>query len=137
MEVGRVKIYLVNHGCHSDYTVDGLFSTRKKAENFVKLRQPSSNVEKTWHDEYYIEEWEVDSGDKPAEYQHYHVSRSGTNEFYCRLEEEEIEESTYSYEKRIGIMFFSAEIRAKDYDHAIKIASEKLAQAKAEYEGIT
>ena len=53
------KIYIITQGEYSDYSIKACFSTREKAEEYLKI------VEKTvkdWEDWYRIEEYPLDTG---------------------------------------------------------------------------
>lgn len=50
------KVYIVTEGEYSDYHIEEVFSTRKKAEEFIEKYK---EVEEYWYGE--IEEYEIDS----------------------------------------------------------------------------
>lgn len=52
-----MKIYIVTSGEYSSYGINAVFSTYEKAEKYIALR---NDEDSSWHDEYYIEEYDVD-----------------------------------------------------------------------------
>jgi hypothetical protein len=125
-------IYVVTHGEYSDYTIEGVFSSEENA----LLMFP-----KDPHDlyPYTIEEYELDLGvDKRKQgYKWWQVCLWEDNgNVYSVKEEEDIrvkEYGEYTWRDRIEKhRFINAYVfLAKNREHAIKIASEKLAHEKA------
>lgn len=57
-----MKIYIVECGEYSDRTIEGIFSTREKAEEYIKYHK---NDFYTWFsDSFTIGEWDLDSWSK-------------------------------------------------------------------------
>lgn len=54
---GMVTIYVVTDGMYSDYHIEGVFSTKEKAEDFIQSPYGSSHLASNAD----IEEWEMDN----------------------------------------------------------------------------
>jgi hypothetical protein len=114
-----MKVYIVTSGCYSDYHIEGVYSTREMAEEYIRAIK----------DDYKgINEWEVDVVVDPIEhgYLRWYVRFDGDNIDYINQEDIDLDdpkEEECSYYNYMGSLSFS--IYAKDRDHAIKIASEK------------
>ena len=52
-----MKIYVVTSGSYSDYGIDAIFSTKEKAESFVRL----GNEKIRNYAKYEVEEWDLDA----------------------------------------------------------------------------
>ena len=129
------KIYIVTSGSYSDYNIQGVFSTHKKAEKVANAYSDCN-----------IEEWDVDTL--------FSIARKGLVRFYINMErdgevlssgkcgspynaEEEIETTaeveqeythTYGY---VEPAHLHVKCWARNEKHAIKIASEHLAMTIA------
>lgn len=53
------KIYIVTQGVYSDYSIKACFSTREKAEEYLKI---ATEATEDWEDWYRIEEYPLDTG---------------------------------------------------------------------------
>jgi hypothetical protein len=132
------KVYIVTHGDYSDYRIDGVFSTKERANEFIRTRVRYGD----------IEEWDVDAFDE--------LIRSGLYRYIvwfdedgnadlppiCRPDESdlaqpEVTEVNDSMRYRPSPLRLRVDVWARDDEHAIKVASEKRAQYLAERAGIT
>lgn len=52
-----MKIYIVESGEYSDRCIEGVFSTKEKAEEYIKYHN-------SWYGEYTIDEWGIDAWNK-------------------------------------------------------------------------
>lgn len=122
------KIYIVTEGEYSDYSINNVFSTEEKAKEFIAERGGG------------IEEFELDpdwrneitnyiKGYFPFEV----IYHYNTNEYKATKRVW----SAYGNYKNYCMPYGSAEIKwtikciAQDEQHALKIASERIAQIKA------
>ena len=133
------KVWLVTSGEYSDYSVEGVFSTKENAEAFIKA------FPKQYDSYHEPEEWPLDMGvDKIAKgLKSFRVFLDfNTGELYpnysTRTEDAfEGEFSTELTRLHNGGTIFTCNCWAKTSIHAIKIAHDKWAQAKSEkVEGI-
>lgn len=121
--------YVITKGEYSDYHICAVTLDKDKAEQLKKLFTDE------WH-EVYIEEYEVDSH-FPIDYPYFIVDK-----YSDRIEVKEIQTDNYACEYDYGVVrrchsrgnkvFYSICVKAKDKDHAKKIALDKIAQYKAE-----
>jgi hypothetical protein len=122
------KLYAVTTGSYSDYSVNGIFSTKQKAKDF-KAAFPN---ETDFND---IEEFELDPSApdwKDKDIWFVRMKRNGDV-----LEAEKRDKSLYGFFS-VGDQGFDINrdiymtVLAKDKEHAIKIVGEKRAQLIAE-----
>lgn len=124
-----MKVYLVSNGEYDDYTIEGVFSTREKAQKFI---DSIKDVEDTYYSPY-IEETELDSmynfvcRDK---YKSYTVQISEEDTIFVNANNRPFEgcfdRNLYNNSYMIhpdGTMFF--DIKTDDEQKAIKIAIDK------------
>lgn len=124
------KAYIVTSGKYSDYKIDGVFSTRAKAQAFIdafaKGEWQSMSIEEHALDPFARE---IGRGWKPY---FIRIDAEG-NTSDCR-----VEDSTYGFEEGDNSIGFDIDgdmymhIFAKDEDHAGKIAGEKQFKCIAE-----
>lgn len=121
-------IYVVTHGDYSAYDIDGMFSTREKAEEWI---------EHTYDPSYYhIEEHELD-GVEPdrsdklfkvlIDYEDFNARVTDRLYVDCRQSDEKI--NTVRMTDSLDMEMYIVTDHPK---RALKIASERLAQVKAE-----
>ena len=118
-----MKVYIVFEGEYSGRDAIKVFSSLSAAADYIDLHQ----------NQYYcmdIEEWEVDETPEISNRKIYSVECwrgkwSATETLYF---------DTYKFLRRDGL--FNMDVIAKDEDHAIKIAQDKLAELKAKEAGI-
>ena len=111
-------IYLVTSGEYSDYSIDGVFSTKNKAERYIKTAQAS----RLYHDDYRIEKWVLDRALREKSYKEWH----------CSIMLETGEMSDVKFNEEFGIPASSTsytDIRAFSYScksksHCLKLAVE-------------
>lgn len=115
------KIYLVTEGEYSDYHIIGAFSTKEKAQSFIKL----------FGDRYgmYLEDYEIDKYEKQIadglKYYIVHMKFNGDVEYISV--ESNLESSDKIWSDNIQVCVW-----AKDEKHAIKIANERRIKLKLE-----
>ena len=122
-------IYVVTIGDYSDYRIEGLFSTQKKAEEYIEHTYDS--------DFYRIEEYVLD-GERPnREEKLFHVS-IGYEDFKAKISERYVKNCSWAEELRDTFHLSDSGEYVEMYfvttepNRALKIASEWLAQIKAE-----
>lgn len=125
--------YVITKGEYSDYHICAVTLDKDKAEQLKKLFTDE------WHDAY-IEEYEVDSH-FPIDFPYFIVDK-----YSDRIDVEEIQTDNYACEYDYGVVrkchsrdnkvFYSVCIKAKDKEHAEKIALDKIAKYKAEKLGL-
>ena len=123
-----MKVYVVTQGEYSEYHIVGVTLDREKAERWLELY----NSEKGKY--YYvaeIEEYEADEFGNGGLYQ-WEVSPGWSNE-ECVLDT--MSERDYD-EWYCDDYNYYLTVMAKDKDHALKAAHDKIAKLKAEKEGI-
>lgn len=106
------KIYVVTDGNYSDYHIEACFSTKKKAQEYIKN---SKKVNSSW---YYpqIEEWELDSSSDIVDV--IYLTFTFTSPLSKRKHEEKIKTSidqrvrsqVYNYCNKIELYGFDLEI---------------------------
>lgn len=121
-----MKIYIVTSGSYSDYSINAVFSSRKKAEAAIELLQEDAE----------IEEWTVDA-----------IPSDGRLPYWVRMHSDGNVESV-SREHSFYMMrdapritriagggqyggMYNCHVYARDEAHAVKIASEKRREWKA------
>ena len=143
------KVYIITTGEYSDYTIVSVFVDKGKAERYCKF-----------FPDCYVEEWEisedisskVDSLLKQGLYPfYYRVSfdlRDGELYFKkdwvtrmriedrCNFDELSSTHIPEIHAYRDRAVFYT-QMSARDEEHALKIGRDRLAVAKARYEGIT
>ena len=123
-----MKIYVVTQGEYSDYHIEGVTLDRQKAERWVELYNDSVGK---YHDDAQIEEYESDS--------------FGANGLYLWQVDTDFGEVNCSVFCGRGPEWnyidcdgdFHVTVMAKDRDHALKAAFDKVAMLRAKREGIT
>ena len=126
------KIYLITSGNYSDYSVWGVCSTKKKAEQTIKILDKEKH-----YDDFRIEEFTLDFIDQlPPGHEPWRIEmdRDGNvDERFCHVN---IERETILNEPRFftpynHIEMMEMTVAATDLKHAIKIVNEKRAQLVA------
>lgn len=125
-----MKAYVITKGEYSDYHICAVTLDEDKAEPLKKLFTDE------WH-EAYVEEYEVDAH-FPIDYPYFLVYKYSDG----RIDIKETETCDYDY----GVVrkchnnkdgtFYVVSLKAKDKDHAKKIALDKIAKYKAEKLGL-
>ena len=65
-----MRVYVVTTGSYSDYSIKGIFSTRKRAQRYIDRCLENSDV--VYYTEFNdIEEWTLDEKEKEREYTEY------------------------------------------------------------------
>lgn len=138
-----MTLYVVTEGEYSDYHIVGIYSTKEQAEKVKKYHSG-------WWDYPDIEEWELD-GNVPEDIEsmreYYRVTHyidqwlkdSWDCRRFTKVGEETKKELSWNFFIGIG-KEFTIDIpcdRAKDEQHAIKIAQDKRIELIAMREGIT
>lgn len=136
------EIYIVTSGCYSDYHIVTVFMDKDKAKAFVEAY--NSHKTSKYYDDYEIETYKVSDID---------VQTIGDNAFYdvqvsrrgaCYVG---LAELGYAFETNedVGKVIeyiagaqegYRVIVLAKDAEHAKRIAQDKIAQYKAEKEGL-
>lgn len=119
------KIYIVTSGDYSDYTIDEVFSTKEKAEEYVQ--QHGTN--------YRIEDYDIDKEVKKEtkiwsvkmRFYNFEVSEC-IGDGWCSHRKDTFE---YDFDNWAGIGYITLYLEADCMERAIKIASERAAQIKA------
>ena len=123
-----MKIYVVTQGEYSAYHIVGVTLDRQKAERWVELYNDSAGK---YDDDAQVEEYESDSFGANGLYLWQVDSEFG--EINCRVFYGCGPEWNYT----MSDGDFRVTVMAKDRDHAIKAAYDKVAMLRAEREGIT
>ncbi len=128
-----MKVYMVTSGEYSDYGVCGIFSTKEKAEKYIKFMLRDS--EHRWNEFNDIEEIELDSYEE--------LINSNDNIYHGYMNEEgnQIRDITINNDmfelansfaigndERYGGLFMHYYVRADSPEKAVKIANDKRAQ---------
>ena len=122
------KAYVVTAGEYSDYRIEGVFSSREKAEEYINH---STNPDLNGIDEWVPDEKKPDKGEKMFEVTSafdkidFHVSG---REHYP-IEYKDLMQYYIKWDKSHNIHFY---IYTDTRERAIKIASERLRKVKAE-----
>jgi hypothetical protein len=116
------KIYVVTAGCYSAYHIVGVFSTKEKAEEFVKkYNKTASDLNKAEIEEYILDQLERDL---PPGHKLFFVRM--TREGVVREVEEVKLSDFYGFDFGFdlsGNLFCT--VSAKDQAHAVKIVNER------------
>ena len=128
MDLGN-NIYIITSGDYSDYSIEAVFSTREKAEEYLQYHD----------DEYRIEEYELDKDIEREEGSW--MVRIGLSDNKVRVEKHFsvfkdsilmntvcLKETKYSMKKNT---FFVTWVWTDTKDRAIKIARERLVAARS------
>lgn len=121
--------YVITKGEYSDYHICAVTLDKDKAEQLKKFFTDE------WHDAY-VEEFEID-GHFPIEYPYFVVDK-----YSDRIDISEVETCDYDFgvvrqmRNRENKVFYSVCIKAKDKEHAKKIALDKISKYKAEKLGL-
>lgn len=110
-------IYVVTDGSYSDYRIKGVFSTEENAQKFIK------------HVGGEIEEWELDRYVSDNRYP-FNVTSDG-NETYILPFHTEDNINKVRNIKYADNRNYTVDVLAEDREHAIKIASDLIAEYKA------
>lgn len=125
---GATTIYVVTHGDYSAYDIDGMFSTREKAEEWI---------EHTYDPSYYQIEEHVLDGVEPDRDDKLFKVLIDYEDFNARITDR-LYVSSRSAEDKINTIRMTDSMDIEMYivtnepKRALKIASERLAQVKAE-----
>lgn len=124
------KVYVVTSGEYSDYGIEGIFDSREKAEEYINH---SASTELNDIEEYNLNELKPDKGEKVFKLRSkfdeidFHITGYGPDaahykDLMCRAD-------SGGWIPRNDVIFY---ICADTRERAIKIASERLRQVKAE-----
>lgn len=122
------KVYVVTSGEYSDYRIEGIFSSHEKAEEYINH---SMNSNLNGIDEWVLDEKKPDKGEKIFEVTSafdkigFHVS----GREYWPIEYKDLMQYYNGWYGGCNIRFY---IYTDTRERAIKIASERLRQVKAE-----
>ena len=112
------KIYIVTSGCYSDYTIERVFSTKEKANEFIQQHGTDYRIE-----EYVVDEEKVKKEEKiwdvEIDIDDNSVIQSIPRNFLCR------EEGTCEYHEYFWNDVVDLCVKADSMDKAIKIAKER------------
>lgn len=135
------KVYVVTTGSYSDYGVRAIFSTRKKAEEYMERCKAANNSD-TENDGYCyvdtdfnsIEEWTLDEGLQERAYDRWHVgimlddgsleygkSPTHSKQWGVPQNEARVDEHIPIHKGRGAVRVYSC----KSAEHALKLAAEK------------
>ena len=119
------KVYIVTSGEYSEYYIDAVFSTRKKAEEFVDYNGPS----------FEIEEYEMDVPfEKSVKLWKVTLDFNNFNMVYCdrhRQQPPYVEAVQYITDRSNNMEMIDIIVKSDTVTGAVKSASEKLTQVKA------
>lgn len=123
------EVYVLTSGSYSDYTIEGVFSTRKKAEKYVE--EVLGNV-----NDYEIEVYELDAVIQDRYFYRVCIDYNNFNIAHCiKLSDCELKTKArlnyFTFNTWYGYPNIVFTIEADTVERAKKIASEKLAQIKA------
>lgn len=132
-----MKVYVVTSGEYSEYHIVGITLDRQVAETFVNSKNEAKGE---YGREFYLEEYETD------DFQMIKEGCKPYKAFFCRNGKGDrwswADECEGGYQN-IGVVEadnrgnFEVVVFAKNEDHALKIGAGKVAQYKAQKEGIT
>lgn len=118
------KIYIVTSGCYSDYTIERVFSTKEKANEFIQQHGTDYRIE-----EYVVDEEKVKKEEKiwdvEIDIDDNSVIQSIPRNFLCR------EEGTCEHHEYFQNDVVDLYVKADSMDKAIKIAKERYFAIKA------
>ena len=121
------KVYVVTTGEYSDYRIEGVFSSREKAEEYINH---STNPYLNGIDEWVLDEKKPDKREKIfsviSDFDEIDFHVSGR---YYPIEYKDLIKYYIKWDKSHNIYFY---IYTDTRERAIKIASERLRQVKAE-----
>lgn len=122
------KAYVVTAGKYSDYRIEGIFSSREKAEEYINH---STNKDLNGIDEWILDEKKPDKGEKifkvTSSFDKIDFHVSGIEHY--SIEYKDLMHYYIDRNRNHNINFY---IYTNTRDRAIKIASERLRQVKAE-----
>lgn len=112
------KAYVITSGDYSDYRIDGVFSSKEKAEDFIKMFKGHAMD---------IEEWDLDPLGQDYKGKKAYFVRMAKDGTTLRVD---IEDSSYGFThcNRDGFSIdkdMFTHVIAKDVRHAVKIANER------------
>jgi len=134
-------VYLVSSGEYSDYSINGAFSSREKAQAFIEHEQ-KRQASARYRDSYDIEEYVLDAYLDQLErgLACYYVSfpdiMSGNARVSPTSPTDDDDEGDASQPYRDKPESFWVDVWAKDKQGALKIANERRAKFLAQREGI-
>ena len=121
------KVYIVTSGEYSDYTIEAVFSTRKKAEEYVDAHGSDYRVEEYPVDDAEVKKnesiwlvsvnWETGNADSanPDSFSDYNTDKI----------------DTVQYDKSYGGSYLTFVLMSDSMERATKVASERFMQVKA------
>lgn len=123
-----MKIYVIAAGEYSDYHIVAATTDKETADRIAKAHRDN------WEDPH-VEEYD-DIGVVEDYRATYHVSYSDNSHYFCYAVDPDVEIkklNEVSLYKRDYVPGYSYDIyvKAKDQDHALKIAQDKIAEFKA------
>lgn len=121
-----MKIYIVTQGTYSDYHIEQVFSTLKKAQEYL---------DHIGNEDSQIEEYSVDNETPRGTFEYcvtfLHNSHDAEVKLTNFYDSPSCRKDVFSRGNSIGYDCIWFNIEAKDAPHAIKIASERLMQIEA------
>lgn len=128
------NIYLITRGSYSDYEIVGAFSTREKAEKLVQEQEEKGNNE--YNGGCQVEEFSIDTIQPKEKYCYYCNANHDGDITYTRTDvfsdyiSQDIEKVMYTSPKDYGTISrqgsYGISVLARDYEHARKIAADKV-----------
>jgi len=144
------NVYVVTHGSYSDYQIDGIFSTKEKAQEFIDylvnnkdyIEDNIMDFEYGYGDEFNIETRSFDNFDGVQDklnngYKYFHVwmYRNGNSGYSEMLPSKNYTESHIAKPEG-SPSFIRFQVCAKSPEHAVKVANERRIQLIANDEWI-
>jgi len=138
-----MKVFVITKGSYSDYRIETVFSTKEKAEEFLRKAADKEfdGIDSVLDGEYNeIEEYEIDVDYTQNGLSGYEatITRYQKGKTYTRVRLLAIENTSnidfniVSEVKSSNSITYIVNVWAEDQQHAAKIASELIAQYKAE-----
>lgn len=119
------KIYIVTSGYYSDYSINAVFSTKEKAKEYVQQRGTEFSIEIFDLDEEVKKETKIWS--VKMRFDNFEVSEC-IGDGWCSQRKDTFDYFCNDY---AGVGYITLYLEADCMDRAIKIASERAAQIKA------
>jgi hypothetical protein len=133
-------IYLVSEGCYSDYHIEGAFSTKELAEQYIKQNSPVDGDKDHYGRDFSVEEYELDEKkDEKTEFATVYTVKLALSSGVIGNEIERREDKNVSlissdhyptaYVYDHNSVRFESFVQGQsivDYDEAKKVAAEKV-----------
>ena len=126
-------VFVVTSGDYSDYTIEGIFTTKPKAERFITIKASSDECE--------INEWELDIYPDRFNGLFMYEGLIWLDSGNCQIRESNPKRNFRALgdlvETNTAYKYFITYVLARDIPHAKKITRDRYAVAKAQREGLT